>query len=1787
MLIPRRFLLTYLILTLTLILTPLLNNFSFADEEAFGATDLPSSFDHLASQNEQAMDLSCFPSSIVDGCVNVITGDYFEHAADVVMPGTAGIKIERSYSSRGCKRGTLQYGWDINHGGKVIRQHSTNHRYAYVKGTERNGTLYQLNREDENETIYHVHDSFIEKGLTNVFGGEISANTHLKNDCLRRTPSAWATLETANKTVHLFTDAAHDADKKKNIDSVSRLTYSRFPSGIQYFYSYYDDKDLDFVKEIQISTRSQVIEEEEPQEPPKKGTKDYYKNKKKQYKSEIIAKLSGEYKTVPKRSKLPLRLTYSDEEKHYGTAYEFSNDSRPILKTVNSFQEPPVTYHYHSPEKNWERLHMRELPDGRYKYIEYYPKIKAITYTTNPYRGHRVKSLFAPAGRQGESVAMYQFDYEKDKDDCFATVIDALNVKTIYRWKHDEKRIRSVEHFDEKGLLSLKEKTYWYDAKKPFIKGVVWEDGQGQLLIGRRFKYSSSYNVKAETLYGNLTGRAIPSSQDEYIIHSEYDDRQRIISKTEGALTTTYTYDEKTDLIASEFTSYDGKVQIRKFYEHDASAALTLEIIDDGSNEGQEDYRNVSERHIKRIKNNLLGQPLEACEYALDLTTKEEILLKKTVNTYGADHRLTRQVIYGADGNYSHELSWEYDPRGNVLSETNPSGFKTVKTYDDNDNLASETGPGIAPRKYTYDKMNRLTAEEHLAEPYYKKIHTYDYLGHKTSSTDIYGNTTFYSYNHLGHLAETLYPQVLNDCEYPFCPKIVQTCDPLGRVISLKDPRGYTISSTYNARGKPIRIDYPDGSHEQFYYTLGGQLEHSIGRDKTEIKYTYDAQDRELKKEWFDPQESSLKSIEKTYNALHLISETDSRGTTTAYTYDSAGRIASKATGNRKTTYAYDHLGREAMVKEELEDGSWIAHTKAYDVQDRVIFESSIDSFGNTADQTTYSYNEAGKCTFKNIENSIYLTEYDPYLRVIKEIDPLEQQTLYSYTTKLNGQGIPVLVKEITDCRGIKTVITHDALGRVAHQETIDSFGTTFEEISTLYDPIGNKAKQSLTTKGAPVVNRFIYNAMGRLIKTTEALGTPEQKTVSRKYDHADRLTALTKADGIVLGYTYDHLGRMAALTSSDAALAISYTYDENSNILSAHDHELEITRSYNIHNQLISEIFPYGDLKYSYDASGRLIRFTLPDHSSVATTYRGMKPHTIERQGPLTYDETYLDYDNSLNPTKIQLPKQSGLLEYTYDLLNRPLTTKTPFWTEHLLFSNNLVDQKNLQDSQGSQECRFSYDPLKRLLNEDGIAEHSFTYDMLGNAITFDGNPRTFNARNALQSDSKGTYTYDLNGNRIEGGKTTYSYDPLDRLIAVQTETGTYTYRYDPTGRRLFKQHGDEKIAYLWQQEEEIGSLSLNSPDILLDFRALDPQGRPFALELQGKLYLPIQDAYGHVRALFDPETNDTCATYRYSAFGEEQTFGSLLSPWRFAGKRADPETGLIYFGKRYYDPQSLSWTTPDPLDDADGFNLYAYVHNNPLLYVDPDGCLTFMFEFFTNPNTIMKSIAIAAVAAPIIGWAVIGFAEGFITGFADGITSTAIDLALDGATLYSEGTAAYAEMEMTSKAYHFYRTVGKVGGALAGSFTPPGRIMQTLTAGANAIKATKLVAGGAKFAQTVSKTSTNVQKIGSGIKKGEALAKVGARNRFRPNTLAEGAHSVFRKDPLTNKITKYETFIPQTNPRNPCPWESLKRFDGEIGIEGRHYNKVLREYVNTPHVHDVHAPGGVRYPEPWEIPK
>jgi RHS repeat-associated protein len=102
---------------------------------------------------------------------------------------------------------------------------------------------------------------------------------------------------------------------------------------------------------------------------------------------------------------------------------------------------------------------------------------------------------------------------------------------------------------------------------------------------------------------------------------------------------------------------------------------------------------------------------------------------------------------------------------------------------------------------------------------------------------------------------------------------------------------------------------------------------------------------------------------------------------------------------------------------------------------------------------------------------------------------------------------------------------------------------------------------------------------------------------------------------------------------------------------------------------------------------------------------------------------------------------------------------------------------------------------------------------------------------------------------------------------------------------------------------------------------------------------YLPAYDGNGNVMAMVRADTGSVEARYDYSPYGQTLTStGSYAqeNPFRFSTKYCDNETGLLYFGYRYYNSEMGRWVTRDPLEEMGGLNLYGFLCGDILDGVD-----------------------------------------------------------------------------------------------------------------------------------------------------------------------------------------------------------------------------------------------------------
>ncbi|MBE0656370.1 MAG: hypothetical protein IH602_01705 [Bryobacteraceae bacterium] len=435
------------------------------------------------------------------------------------------------------------------------------------------------------------------------------------------------------------------------------------------------------------------------------------------------------------------------------------------------------------------------------------------------------------------------------------------------------------------------------------------------------------------------------------------------------------------------------------------------------------------------------------------------------------------------------------------------------------------------------------------------------------------------------------------------------------------------------------------------------------------------------------------------------------------------------------------------------------------------------------------------------------------------------------------------------------------------------------------------------------------------------------------------RLRSVSVAGGTSVSYSYDEMGRVTASSQTTDGITYPFSY------------------TYNLAGGVETTTLPSGrSLKQCYDVAGRA--------ESVTGTKSGEAAHDYISQ--ITYDsgggmnQAQLgngkwedwDYNARKQVTSIKLGATAGasdLLQLAYGYG----TTAN---------NGNVLSQAIARPSFSVTQT-YGIDPLNRLSSvTEGTESRTFDYSPTGNmwVATASTNfaagsftPRTstwYNASNRLVNTGLGI-AYDLAGNQTAIGGYTNTFDAENRLTSSTINSVTTSYAYDGEGRRV--KNGSMVMVY-----DAFGKL------------AAEYGG---AVTSAGREYL-TGDHLGSTRLVTNASGNPTkCADYL--PFGEEigqgvngrgTCYGFTDPRQKFTGKERDGETGLDYFGARYFSGAQGRFTGPDPFlpmiefqpesDDEDdveesrqnfnqyigqpqNWNRYSYAFNNPQRFIDPDG--------------------------------------------------------------------------------------------------------------------------------------------------------------------------------------------------------------------------------------------------------
>jgi RHS repeat-associated protein len=582
--------------------------------------------------------------------------------------------------------------------------------------------------------------------------------------------------------------------------------------------------------------------------------------------------------------------------------------------------------------------------------------------------------------------------------------------------------------------------------------------------------------------------------------------------------------------------------------------------------------------------------------------------------------------------------------------------------------------------------------------------------------------------------------------------------------------------------------------------------------------------------------------------------------------------------------------------------------TSILDARDHVISAQQSGIAGSS-----FEYDAAGYATAGHQGGRDVLFGYDARHRLISVTDPLARTVGFAYddANRVTTQTLPDgrVVAFTYDENGNITSVTPP--GRPAH-----GFSFTPVDLLDAYAP------PAVVNGGATT---YQYNHDRQLTLITR----PDGQTTTLGYDTARRLLTLT-APTLTDTFGYDGLGHLASIAASTGeSLAFSYdgpllTSQQWSGPVSG-----AVSWTYDTNLRMASE----NGVAYSYDNDGLLTRAgaltLIRDGASgfLTGTSIGLLSDTNSYNsfGELV-GYSFMENDGVvLNEQYVR--DDAGRIASRTESLNGTLTT-----------------------------FGYAYDTAGRIASatRDGIETASYTYNTNSGRATKTSTAgtetATYDDQDRLLTYNGTSYTYTANGELSSktdaGGTTSYVYDALGNLRTVILPNATQIeYVIDGQNRRVGKKvNGTLVKGWLYGDQLRIVAELDGTGAVVSQFVYGTHANVPDYMLRGGNTYRIITDHVGSPRFLIEAGTAAAIEHIDYDEFGNVLSDNNHgFQPFGFAGGLYDPDTRLVRFGARDYDPQSGRWTTKDPVGfGGNDTNLYGYTSNDPINLNDPNGLVT-----------------------------------------------------------------------------------------------------------------------------------------------------------------------------------------------------------------------------------------------------
>ena len=891
--------------------------------------------------------------------------------------------------------------------------------------------------------------------------------------------------------------------------------------------------------------------------------------------------------------------------------------------------------------------------------------------------------------------------------------------------------------------------------------------------------------------------------------------------------------------------------------------------------------------------------------------------LRRLLRTYHYDglQRVTR-IQYGYDYGYS--------------SHPNLYGQETFR-YTMNGSANGAPGMDLT---YFEDRMGNVSR------------YAYNGLRQLTSTTDALGRSTSFAYCACGSLEQVIdalggvtrfeHDQQGNRTliESPGgTQRVLMEYDSLGR-MAFVDDMTTTRTFNYNHQGQLRSVTGPEGAMMERYFDAQGDLVRETdveGQDWTAI---YDRLGR-------------------------ILQSTDPDSKVNKWKYDAKGLIESTDAMNRTTTYTRDVRG--LATYQRLPGGLWesVRRSRAGDI-DRLDTGSktiyfSRDLFGRVIQRSdrnyqtlaTYAYDRLGRLT-RETKGWIPLDyEYDAVGNLLKiKRGYNSSDIVYSY-----------------DALNRLTSMTDD-IGTTQFGYTADGFLTSetgpWSGVNVAWgDEWGRRTNLEVEQGNVSWIQNYGYDSQGRLSEITSPAGEFQYGYGSGASARWKRLDLPNSAGWIARAF--DTIGRQTHTT----------LHSQNHGVMDAHRYQYDVNHRRTRHTKTQGN---YWD--YTYDGNGQL------------STGRGFESNGTQRlheQFDYSYYGRNLQYRKRGNQS--YWGAQNTTFRAGWDGVSDELYWVSPIGKTIVSGLSRPPAQSVEVDGSAAivyQDGAFAREHDALPVN-GGLETHTVTASGSG------GETARKRVPYKIENIARGTYgsqlitvTHDASGNMTGAGERIYRYDNQNQLESVE-QPGEWrvNYRYDGLQRlrqvsryrwRNAQWDPGEVRRYLYDGRQIIQEHDGSNNRVLSYTRGLDlSESLSGAGGIGGLLaYTDHEgpqdrtayyhaDGNGNITAMMNRH-GQLVAEYHYDPYGNLLAHAGPLADinrYRFSSKQYQPESGIYYYGFRFYDPSLQRWINQDPIGEAGGINLYGFVGNDPVNRIDPlgltDGDLTELGDGMLRPGMLI----------------------------------------------------------------------------------------------------------------------------------------------------------------------------------------------------------------------------------------